>query len=75
MKKEWYEEVRCNYNNEEGFWCVDAWKPNTEQGEVIAAIHETTGDIFYIDPMARISPLAQEVIKEKIKEIKKNDLA
>ena len=74
MEREWYEEVRCDYNNEEGFWCVDAWKTNKEEGEVIAAIHDKTGDIFYIDPMARVSPLTQEVIKEKVKEIK-NDLA
>ena len=70
--KEFYSEVKCDYNNEEGFWCVDAWRTQDgdEEGKVIAAIHETTGDIFYVEPEARISPYAQEVINEVVKNIK-----
>ena len=70
--KEFYSEVKCDYNNDEGYWCVDAWRTgnDNEEGKVIAAIHETAGDVFYCEPEARISPMAQEVIKEKVNEIK-----
>ena len=67
-----YAEVKCDYNNEEGFWCVDAWMtddPN-EAGQVIAAIEENTGNVFYIDSIARVSTKAKEVIEAKQKEIK-----
>lgn len=66
-------EVVCNYNNDEGFWTVDAWctpDENEETGEVIAAIHEKTGDVFYVNQMARTSAKAQEVITQKVSEIK-----
>ena len=66
-----YNEVKCDYNNEEGFWCVDAWKtsnPN-EEGRVVAFIHEETGQVAYADPDARLSPRAQEVIRAKVAEI------
>lgn len=69
--KEYYSEVRCDHNDEQGFWCVDAWKtfnPN-EAGREIAFIHEETGQVAYADPDARISPLAQEVIRAKVAEI------
>lgn len=69
--KEYYFEVRCDHNDEQGFWCVDAWKtfnPN-EVGRVVAFIHEETGQVAYADPDARISPLAQEVIRAKVAEI------
>jgi len=73
--KEKYCEVLCDYNNGEGFWTVDAWTstdPDAE-GKVIAYIHEMTGQVAYADPDARISPLAQEVIKEKVASIRKGD--
>lgn len=63
--------VKCDYNNEEGFWCVDAWKtsnPN-EGGRIVAFIHEKTGQVAYADPDARLSPRAQEVIRAKVAEI------
>ena len=66
-------EVVCNYNNDEGFWTVDAWRTpdeNEETGEVIAAIHEKTGDVFYVNQMARTSAKAQEIITQKVSEIK-----
>ena len=70
--KEFYAEVKCDYNNDEGYWTVDAWKTDDpdEAGIVIAAINETTGDVFYIEPEARVSPMAQEVIKAKVAVIK-----
>ena len=67
--------VKCDYNNEEGFWCVDAWKtsnPN-EGGRVVAFIHEKTGQIAYADPDARVSSLAQEVILDKVRQIRSCD--
>ena len=71
-EKDFWSEVRCTYNNEEGFWCVDAYKTDDpdEQGEVIAAIHETSGDVYYVNQLARHSALAQEVIKAKVAECK-----
>lgn len=73
--KEYYSEVMCYYNNEEGFWCVDAYRTgdDDEEGKVIAYIHETTGDVAYADPDARFSPMAKEVIDAKVEEIKKED--
>ena len=69
--REVYAEVKCDYNNGDGFWCVDAWrsKDDNEEGKVIAAIHER-GNVFYIEPEARFSPLAQEAINAKLAEIK-----
>lgn len=74
--KEFFAEVKCDYNNTEGFWTVDAWKTSddNEEGTVIAAIHETTGDVFYADALARISPKAQAVITAKVQEIKSSQV-
>lgn len=62
-----YSEVRCDYNNGEGFWCVDAWYPNKEEGTVIAVINDVTGGVYAIKD---IDDVAKEVINEKVKEIK-----
>ena len=66
-------EVVCNYNNGEGFWTVDAWKKKEENaeetGQVVAVIHEKTGDVFYVNQMARTSATVQEVIRMKKEEI------
>ena len=61
-------EIRCNHNNGEGFWCVDAWKTSNdnEEGEVIAVIDETSKNVYYLEPLARTDQYAQEVIKETI---------
>ena len=67
--KEFYFEVCCTYYNEEGFWTVDAWESDNEEGKVLAVIH-VSGDVYYIEPEARYSALVQEVISEKIKELK-----
>jgi len=70
--KEPYKEVRCDHNNDEGFWTVDAWKTtdNNESGKVVAVIEQNSGNVFYIDPAARHSLLAQEVIRDKIYDIR-----
>ena len=62
-----YSEVRCDYNNGEGLWCVDAWYPNKEEGTVIAVINDVTGGVYAIKD---IDDVAKEVINEKVKEIK-----
>lgn len=74
MSKEHYTEVRCDYIDDENFWCVDAWDSNDPdaQGRVVAVIHDPDGDIYYFEPEARFSPMAQEVIKDKINELRSN---
>ena len=64
--KEFYSEVKNDYNNGEGFICIDAWKTDDpdEPGKVVAAVHKNTGDIFYIEPEARLSPKVAEALKD-----------
>ena len=72
-KKEYYTEVRCDYLDEQdNYWMVDAWDSDDEnaEGRVIAVIHNPDGDIYYCEVEARLSPMAQEVIKAKIDELK-----
>ena len=73
--KEFYSEVRCDYYDGDGFFTVDAWRTanDDEEVKVIAVIH-SSGDVYYIEPEARISPMAQEVIKDMVEKIKKGDL-
>lgn len=61
-----YSEVRCDYNDGSGFWTVDAWYPNNEQGTVIAVVNELTGGVHAIK---NLDDVAKEVIAEKQKEI------
>ena len=67
-KLEIYEEVRCDYYDPEGFWCVDAWYPNKEEGIVIAVINDF-GGVYAINDL---DTKAKEIISEKVKEIKEN---
>lgn len=67
IMKRIYSEVLCNYNNGDGFWCVDAWYPNKEEGMVIAVINELTGGVYAFKD---IDDVAKEVIAEATKEIK-----
>ena len=64
--KEFYSEVKNDYNNGEGFICIDAWKTDDpeEPGKVVAAVHKFTGDIFYIEPEARQSPKVAEALRD-----------
>ena len=66
MKKRIYSEVKCNYNTGDGFWCVDAWYPNNEEGTVIAVINDVTGGVYAIKDL---DDYAKEIINEKVKEI------
>ena len=70
MERHW-NVVKCDYNNGEGFWLVDAWvtDDDNEEGKVIAVIEETSKHIYYIDPLARWDECVQEVIKAKLAEI------
>lgn len=65
--KESYSEIKCDYNNQEGFWCVDAWRTgdDNEEGKVVAVIHEKSGDVYYCEPEARLSPKVAEAIAER----------
>lgn len=70
--KEKFSEVRCDYYNaQDNYWRVDAWETpdDDEGGKVIAVINGTTGDVFHLEPYLN-SPLADEVIAAKVKEIK-----
>ena len=79
MENRFWSDIRCDYCNDEGFWTVDAWKtPATdkddgEEGSVIAYIDNLTARVIYIDPIARLDEYAQEVIKDKIKDIENNN--
>lgn len=70
MERHW-NEVKCDYNNGEGFWLVDAWvtDDDNEDGKVIAVIEETSKHVYYIDLLARRDEYVQEVIKAKLAEI------
>ena len=72
MSKEYYAEVRCDYLDDQNYWCVDAWETSDgdEDGRVIAVIHNPDGDVYYKEVEAMISPMAQEVIKAKIDELR-----
>ena len=70
-KSRFYEEVRCDYIDEnDNFWRVDAWKHGNEQGEVVAYIDDLSGRVLYNQPLAITDELVKEVIEEKVKEIK-----
>ena len=66
-----YNEVKCDYNNQEGFWTVDAWKTSDpeEEGKVVAVIEENTCNVYYINALARGSEKVQNAIRERINAI------
>lgn len=71
--KEYYSEVRNDYYDEEDhFYRIDAWKTgdDNEDGKVIAVVHYPSADVYYIEPEAMSSPMAQEAIKERVEAIK-----
>lgn len=73
-EKSLFSEVRCDYIDEsDGFWRVDAWKTDddNEEGKVIALIDSLTARVVYVDNVARMDPLVDEVIAEKRKELEK----
>lgn len=69
-----WSEIRCNfYDEEEHVWIVDAWltEDDNEPGDVIAKINGS-GKVTYLDERAEKDPYAQEIIAEKIKNIKED---
>lgn len=71
IKRDYYSEVRCDYNDGNGYWTVDAWKNGNddEEGKVIAVINDTTADVYYIEVEARLSAMVKEIVDAKVKEI------
>lgn len=66
-----YKEVRCDYYNEdERYWCVDAWKTGDEDegGQVVAVINDA-GGVFFRDMDAMLCTRVIECIKEKLAEM------
>lgn len=76
MANETYSEVRCDFLDDENFWSVDAWRTSddNEEGKVVAVIHEKYGDVYYIEPEARLSPKVQEVVNSFVNEIHEREI-
>ena len=84
MNKQYWSEVKADYDELEGFEpegdiiksiCVDAWKTGDpdEEGLVIAKVILTkSGDsgVVYIDKLAMHDEKAQEIIQEVLRTIK-----
>ena len=71
--KEHYAEVKCDYNNDEGYWTIDAWRTpdDNEEGKVVAVINDKTGDVYYCEPEARSSQMVAKVVRKKVREIRR----
>ena len=65
-----YEEVRCDYHDDENHYTtIDAWERYCKEGKVVAVVHDS-GDVWFIDNTARASRKVLEAIahvKEKLK--------
>lgn len=75
--KESYAEVHNDYFDEsDHFWRIDAWKTSDddETGKVVAVIHDPSGDIYYVEPEARFSPMVQEAIKQRVETIRNEQI-
>lgn len=71
MDKEIYNEVRCNFLDQDGWWDVDAWKtdrPN-EEGRVVARIKDSTAEVVFYVKEAQNSPLVRGAIEDRRKKI------
>ena len=66
-----YEEIRCDYNPD-GFWTVDAWEYDKEEGKVVALINDITGDSFMIG--GEYDSDVRQIAKEKSEEVKSHIL-
>ena len=69
----WSEIKTEHMDTEDLFIRVDAWETDSadEEGQVIAYIDTLTGRVIYNDPVARFDAYAQEVVSQKVDEIKK----
>lgn len=65
-KSRYWNEIKDDYINEEGFVCIDAWKTadDNEECSVIAYVDTLSGRIIYADSMARVDEYAQEIIRK-----------
>ena len=71
-----YGYVEINYFNEENrFWCVDAWRTDDdyEEGKIVGVIHES-GDYYIFDPDALICENVKEEVAAKVAAIKANSV-
>ena len=72
-KTDYYRDVEYNYANE-NYVYIDAWKSDDveeENGEVVAVVHKS-GDVYYINPVARYSNRVKQAIREVKERIKNN---
>ena len=75
-QSELYGEVRCDYLNEEnGWWCIDAWKTanDDEEGEVVGWVDAKSGNIYYKHEKAMCSKMVTEAAEAKQAEIRKEN--
>lgn len=59
-----YDIVDNTYCNGEGYYTIDAWKPNSEEGHVVAFVNSTTGEVAWVDNGARGSDMIKSAIRE-----------
>ena len=72
-QSEVYGEVRCDYLNEEnGWWCIDAWKTadDNEEGEVVGWVDAVSGNIYYKHETAMCSQKVREVAESRQAEVR-----
>lgn len=64
--KKIYSEVRCDYHDDDAhFTTIDAWRSgdDNEEGKVVAVVHDS-GDVWYIEPDARVDEGVAKAILE-----------
>lgn len=66
-----WSEIKNEYVDDDAICYIDAWKEGEEQGETIAWVDMLSGRVIYGYPEARIDTQAQEIIKETVKNAKK----
>lgn len=73
----WKEIKNSFIDEDENVVCIDAWKTNdeNEEGKVIAKVDITTKEVTYLDESAKTDRYAQEVIKDAIARIEKDNVS
>ena len=64
--KKIYAEVRCDFHDDDAhFTTIDAWmtEDDNEEGKVVAVVHDS-GDVWYIEPDARLDEGVANAILE-----------
>ena len=72
-KTDYYRGVQYNHAHE-NYVYIDAWKSDDveeENGEVVAVVHKS-GDVFFVNPVARRSNRVKQAIREVKERIKNN---